>query len=103
MQEKTITEQTTMESITEPPQEEEDEDKYLNSQIFVGALHPEVTQEEVENYFIKFGEIHEIRLMRDKITSKAFNFQKCNNFQENLEDLVLFLLKKSRPWRKYLT
>lgn len=47
-----------------------DEELYLNSQVFVGGLHPDVTQEDMETFFSKFGEIIEIKLMRDKITSK---------------------------------
>lgn len=47
-------------------------------QIFIGGLPPETKTEDVLNYFSGFGEITEIRMMYDKITSKKninfFNF-----------------------------
>ncbi len=69
-----IKEQNGMIPVEQEEEPEDEEDKNLNSQIFVGAIHPEATHEEVEAYFSQFGKIQDVKLMRDKITSKNLLF-----------------------------
>lgn len=49
--------------------DEEEEDQY---QIFVGGCSPDTTESQLKTYFQKFGQVKEIRLMKDKTTGKNF-------------------------------
>ena len=49
-----------------------------DGKLFVGGLSWETTAEKMENYFSKFGEVVESKVMKDKVTenSRGFGFVK---------------------------
>ncbi len=56
--------------IPEPQKEEEQEEEY-KFQIFAGGCPTTITEKDISDYFSQFGKIINIKLMMDKLTSKA--------------------------------
>ena len=42
--------------------------------MFVGGLHPSLTEESLRNYFIQFGKIEKVIIMKDKLTGRSRGF-----------------------------
>ena len=57
------------------PQEQNTEESDPTAQIFVGGCDPNTQEEDLRNYFSQFGEIAEIRVMKDKMTRKYLLFK----------------------------
>lgn len=57
-------------SDTDFTQPDEEEEESISCQLFVGGIQPEATESDIESYFSAFGAVREIKMIRDKITSK---------------------------------
>ena len=42
--------------------------------MFIGGLHPSLTEESLRNYFIQFGKIEKVIIMKDKLTGRSRGF-----------------------------
>lgn len=71
-------------------------DSAERTEIFVGACHPSLTEDEFVEFFEQFGKVHDYRLIRDKLTGKNLS----TNFQGSFEDLVLSRLIQRRLPKK---
>ena len=49
--------------------------------LFIGGLAPEVTEEDLQVYFLKFGQVSEYEIIRDapSSTSRGYGFVSCEN------------------------
>jgi RNA recognition motif-containing protein len=57
--------------------------------LFVGGIPPKIDRKPLKEYFEKFGEVEECRMMRDKVTKKFRGFAFITYKEAKVADMVL--------------
>jgi heterogeneous nuclear ribonucleoprotein A1/A3 len=75
-----------MDSDSEPENFESGPSDSRGNEYFIGGIQPKTPKKVVRDYFAQFGDIRELRLMRDKMTKRfrGFGFISYNSVREGL-------------------